>query len=73
MNLYQMINQDLDDQTIDSAQVAAIGFTPSIGRYAQMDDGTRIALNNHDYWLLDDNLEAMNREWKRGKAAMKVR
>ncbi|RIK15459.1 MAG: hypothetical protein DCC51_14665 [Anaerolineae bacterium] len=73
MNLYQMINQDLDDQTIDSAQVAAIGFTPSIGRYAQMDDGTRIALNNHDYWLLDDNLEAMNREWKRGIAAMKVR
>lgn len=63
MTIYEEVNEQLENKNIDSSQISAIGFTPAIGRYAQMDDGTRIALSDHDYWLLDDNLEAMNQAW----------
>ncbi len=64
MTIYDTVNERLENKAIDSADIAAIGFTPSIGRYVQLDDGTRIAVSDHDYWLLDDNLEAMHRYWR---------
>ena len=63
MTIYDTVNAELENKEIDSADIAAIGFTPSLGRYVQMDDGTRVTVSSHDYWLLDDNLEAMHRYW----------
>lgn len=67
-NIYEEVNAQLENREIDSAEIAAIGFTPSIGRYAQMDDGSRVRLSDRDYWWLDDNLEAMNACWRAQQA-----
>ena len=48
MTIYERVNEQLENQDIDSADIAAIGFTPSIGRYVQLDDGTRIVVSDHD-------------------------
>lgn len=63
MTIYETIREQLENKDIDPALISAIGFATGIRRYAQMDDGARIALSDHDYWLLDDNLEAMHSAW----------
>lgn len=72
MTIYDTVNEQLENKDIDAAEIAAIGFTPSIGRYIQLDDGTRLAVSNHDYWLLDDNLEAMHRYWQSLQAEAEI-
>jgi len=69
MSIYDEINEKLEDKSLNSAEIAAIGFTSGTGRFAQMDDGTRRPLSDKDYWLLDDHLEAMHQEWLRQTAA----
>lgn len=64
MTIYETINEQLQDKTIDAAQVAGTGFAPSFGRYLLMDDGTKVLASDHDYWLINDNLEEMAAYWR---------
>jgi len=64
-NLYETINEQLEDKSIDSAKVDLIGFNTSLGRYVGFEDGSRRSVSDHDYWVLDDNMEAMHQDWLR--------
>lgn len=61
--IYEEINEKLEDKNLNSAEIAAIGFTPRMGHYVELDDGSRRPVNDHDYWLLDDYLEAMHQAY----------
>lgn len=63
--LYETINEQLEDKSIDSAKVDLIGFNTTLGRYVGFEDGSRRSVSDHDYWVLDDNMQAMHEDWLR--------
>ena len=56
MTIYDDINEQLEDKTIDSAQIDRITWGPSTGFGVILDDGSRRVVSERDYRLLDENI-----------------
>lgn len=85
MTIYDEINEQLEDRTIDAAAVLAIGQSsdfgtesmdfgggmvlPRFGCYLLDDDGNKRAISRRDYEVLDRNIEAMNAAWRASRKA----
>lgn len=85
MTLYDDIHDQLEDKTIDVAQLAAIGKSSQFGLeyvdlgggrylrrltpYATMDDGQKRPISRHDYEVLDGYLDRLADYWRNRQPA----
>lgn len=69
MSIYDEVNAQLEDKSLNAAHIAAIRNDVPWGCWAILDDGNEIELSYNDYWVLNQNIGKLHEEHRRRMTA----